>query len=1148
MKRLAMILVAMLLWVSASFAQHYNVTRSDYGRIDITFTAADIQATTVKTPQGNFSQIVMDDYYPSVVVGKPQLPVMSQLLEIPVCDDVVATVKDAQYVEMDASELGINHPIYPAQPAYPKSYSGTREFVKDAQTYSQNAFYAEPLVRVEKAGTMRDITLANICVSPVAYNPVTGKVRIYRKVDVEVSFVNANLGATRDLKARYGSPLFTAASQAVINPMPDTREEFSGAPIRYLIVAHSMFRNNEQLIAFAAWKKRIGYKVDIVYTDDANVGTTTTSIKNYIMSQYTGATATNPAPTYLLFVGDHGQVPAFSSTEQNSHVTDLYYACWTTGDNIPDCYYGRFSAQNANQLAPQINKTLMYEQYTMPDPSYLGKAVLIAGTDASWAPTHADGQINYVYDNYINTSSSNHTYTTVYKHNYNCSSQAATIRSEIGAGCGWANYTAHGGETGWSDPSFSNSNVSAMANQDKYGLMIGNCCLTGKFNLECFGEALLRAENKGAMAYIGASEVSYWNEDVYWAVGVRSSITANMNYQANNLGAYDRLFHTHGEVHDKWFTSLGGFMTAGNLSVQASSSDIKKYYWEIYHIFGDPSIRPYLGIPSQMTVNSADVIPVGTATYSVNTEPYAYVALTYGGEVICAAFADASGSATLNLVDVTNPGSYELAVGAQNHIQFFKNVDVIVPSGPFVVANSVALAANNYPLNGTSVNWNLSLTNLGVETASGITATMTSLTPGYTVTQNTVTCSSLAVNGSQTIDNAFTVAIPHDAVDGEVAQFQITVNWPNGSSTKNVNFTVLAPYMQVTDKSVASTGAATAIYPGDQAVAHITLRNGGHADATNLLVDLTCNYSGVTVTSTSQTISWIGAQSEIVTSFNLQVGSNVPTVSIVPLYYHIIDGDRHVIDTFYLTVGRAMEDFETGDFSQFNWTNNNNPWYVTTENPYAGTHCARSKYGLSDGTGGWWGSGTPSQSALSITVTSLMDGELSYFRKVSSEANYDKFKLYIDNNEMDEASGTVAWTQKSYSVSAGTHTFKFAYEKDASQASGSDCAWIDNVILPGLGTKVTEDILDEVGIADHVAEAFSLNIYPNPTNGNLNIRCDNVLIAQVQVFDIFGKLLLTENVNDNSISLNLSGFASGVYVVRTTSADHSVVTRKVVKR
>lgn len=1143
-----MILVAMLLWVSASFAQHYNVTRNDYGRIDITFTAADIQATTVKTPQGYFSQIVMDDYYPSTTVGKPQLPVMSQLLEIPVCSDVVATVKDAQYVEVDASEIGINYPVFPAQPAYPKSYSGTREFVKDAQTYSQNAFYAEPLVRVEKAGTMRDITLANIYVCPVAYNPVTGMVRVYRKVDVEVSFVDANLGATRSLKARYGSPMFTIASQSVINPMSETRDEFNGAPIRYLIIAHSMFRNDYNLLAFAEWKKRIGYKVDIVYTDDANVGTTTTSIKNYIMSQYTGATAANPAPTYLLFVGDHAQVPAFSSSEQNSHVTDLYYACWTSGDNIPDCYYGRFSAQNANQLAPQVSKSLMYEQYTMSDPSYLGKAVLIAGTDNSWSTTHADGQINYIYNNYINTTTTNHNYTTVYKHNYNCSSQAATIRSEIGAGCGWANYTAHGDVTEWYDPSFTTSHVSSMSNQDKYGVMIGNCCLTGKFNQECFGEALLRAEKKGAMAYIGASEVSYWNEDVYWSVGVRSNITANMNYQASNLGCYDRIFHTHNELYNKWCTSLGGFLTAGNLAVQSSSSDLKKYYWEIYHIFGDPSIRPYLGMPSQMTVNSADAIPVGTAQYSVNTVPHAYVALTYNGEVVVAAFADASGNANLDISNVNTPGEYELAVGAQNHIQFFKTVNLIVPSGPYVVANNVTLANNNYPVNGTTVNWDLSLTNLGVANASNITATMTSQTPGYTVTQSTASCSALAVNGSETLNNAFSVSIPQDAQDGDIANFQVTVNWGSGSSTKNVSFTVLAPNLKVTDKSVQGATATAAIDPGTQAAARVTVSNVGHADASNLVVDVTCNYSGVVVISPSQNVSWIGAQGSVNSTFTLQVGNNVPTVSIVPLYIHVIYNNVDHIDTLFLTVGRAMEDFESGDFSRFNWVNNNNPWFVTSTAPYAGNYCARSKQGLSNGSGGWWGSSTPSQSALSITITSTMEGELSYFRKVSSEEDYDMFKLYVDNNEMDEASGEVAWTQKSFVLAAGTHNIKFAYEKDVSQASGSDCAWIDNIILPGIGTRVTEDTHDPVGIENHSADAFAIAVYPNPTNGRLNIQSDNARLAQVQVFDLFGKLLLTEEPNDNHTSLNLSNLANGVYIVRMISDNQGTVTRKIVKQ
>ena len=149
------------------------------------------------------------------------------------------------------------------------------------------------------------------------------------------------------------------------------------APIRYLIVAHSSFRG--QLDNFVQWKRRKGYLTDIVYTDSAAVGTTTTSISSFVQSQYTNATASNPAPTFLLIVGDHEQIPAFTGTTSSSHITDLYYISWTSGDNIPDCYCGRFSAQTVGQLSPQIEKTLMYEQYTFNDPSFLDRAVLVTG-------------------------------------------------------------------------------------------------------------------------------------------------------------------------------------------------------------------------------------------------------------------------------------------------------------------------------------------------------------------------------------------------------------------------------------------------------------------------------------------------------------------------------------------------------------------------------------------------------------------------------------------------------------------------------------------------------------------------------------------------------------------------------------------------
>lgn len=1142
MKRIISLLALMCAIMSFTTAQNYTVRHSDFNSVSISFKSDRIQVENVKTTQGYFSQISMADYQNSVTVGCPQLPIMTKLIEIPLCDSVIATISNAQYDEFDASELGIMHPIYPVQNSYPKSYRGEKTFVQNQEVYQANSFYAEPLVAVQKSGTMRDVTMAEITVAPVQYNPVTNRVRIYKSLDVAVTFVNANIPGTYELKSRYGSPMFKVASNAVINPMEPTRNEFSGAPIKYLIIANGMFANNENLELFINWKKRLGYIVEVAYTSDPNVGTTTTSIKNYIMTHYNNATAENPAPTFLLFIGDVAQLPPFSCSTLNSHVSDLYYATWTSGDDIPDCYYGRFSAQNVSQLIPQIEKSLMYEQYTMPDPSYLGKAVLIAGTDASNGPTYGDGQINYIYNNYINTNSTTHDYTTVYKHNYNCTSQAATIRNEIGAGCGWANYTAHGGEDGWSQPAFSNSHVNSMNNANKYGVMIGNCCLTGKFNYssDCFAEALLRAANKGAMAYIGGSEVTYWDEDYYWAVGVRSSISANPTYNANNLGAYDRIFHKNGESPANWVTTLSAYLQSGNMSVQSSSSTRKLYYWEIYHLFGDPSIRPYLGIPTQMNVTANNVIITGATTYSVTAAPYAYVALTYNHNVVCAAFTDGNGNATLNLPDLI-PGEYELAIGAQNKIQYFQTVNVVVPQGAYVIATDVALAASSTPDAGSTVNWNLSVKNLGVSAASNAYAKMTSETQGVTILTDSVFIGSLAADGTRDLSNAFRTQFSNDFEDGQQAQFTVTVYWGSSTSTKTVSTPVNAAKLDIVNYTISNANNTAGFAPGDLVTVTITNKNNGHATLQQATVDLTCNYTGAPVVEPEAHISALAPAQTINNVFHVQISNDVPDLTIIPLYHHRIYNGKHFIDTISLTIGSAMEDFESGDFTQFNWSNNSaRPWEITTQAPYAGTHCARSKSGM----------GNSQTSSMQITLNAIQADNISYFRKVSSEGGYDFFKFYIDGTEMESQSGTLAWSQVSFPVTAGTHTYKFEYSKDYSQSSGSDCAWIDNVVFPGYGTLAPNDTVDSsyTGITNYNIPMANVSVYPNPTNGQLTVN-SNEAIESIVIYDLSGRIVEMQDLNAvTTANLNVAHLNSGIYFIKTQLLNKQTQTSKFIKQ
>jgi hypothetical protein len=73
---------------------------------------------------------------------------------------------------------------------------------------------------------------------------------------------------------------------------------------------------------------------------------------------------------------------------------------------------------------------------------------------------------------------------------------------------------------------------------------------------------------------------------------------------------------------------------------------------------------------------------------------------------------------------------------------------------------------------------------------------------------------------------------------------------------------------------------------------------------------------------------------------------------------------------------------------------------------------------------------------------------------VSSEANFDFMRFYVDGVMVGEWSGTInanTWQLFSVPVAAGTRTFRWSYEKDASGTIGQDAAWIDAVVLPPAG-------------------------------------------------------------------------------------------------
>ena len=84
---------------------------------------------------------------------------------------------------------------------------------------------------------------------------------------------------------------------------------------------------------------------------------------------------------------------------------------------------------------------------------------------------------------------------------------------------------------------------------------------------------------------------------------------------------------------------------------------------------------------------------------------------------------------------------------------------------------------------------------------------------------------------------------------------------------------------------------------------------------------------------------------------------------------------------------------------------------------------------------------------------------------------------------------------------------------------------------------------DTIGVDNY---RISANIFPNPTTGNVTVE-SNAIGADLNVYDMFGKLMIATKVTDVRTELNLSGFAPGVYMVRIANST-AVTTVKVVKK
>ena len=96
-------------------------------------------------------------------------------------------------------------------------------------------------------------------------------------------------------------------------------------------------------------------------------------------------------------------------------------------------------------------------------------------------------------------------------------------------------------------------------------------------------------------------------------------------------------------------------------------------------------------------------------------------------------------------------------------------------------------------------------------------------------------------------------------------------------------------------------------------------------------------------------------------------------------------------------------------------------------------------------------------------------------------------------------------------------------------------------------TVVLHLSLHTIGVEDYTLDG-DVTVYPNPTRNRVTIGTTNMLsVEKLDIYDAYGKLLATVNVNDADAEVDLSTYAAGTYFIRITT-DKGVVTKRVVKQ
>lgn len=704
-----------------------------------------------------------------------------------------------------------------------------------SESSTTDAFLPESAIALTPRLVMGGVSLADLQITVVKYNPVQHKIRALRSLSVEVhengGAVSYPRGITETI-AQNLRPLIANWDELALD------ELVVRGTLLYITADTSVAP--QQIQQLVAWRTRKGYRVEVAGPRQIGNPLSTTNVKSYIQSRYNNA---NPPLEFVCIVGDgNGNyvVPSYvyhAPDEVGVYgVGDFGFSQLDGTDLLPDIAIGRLFFTSSAELLTQVNKTLRYEQTPAPrntgsHPNWYEAAGVVGDYDNQALSVSHIQTMRWVRERMLDAGYPSSSIDTLYWTDHGSGAlQPSLIIASLNSGASLWCYR------GWNRMNnFAVSNVTGLNNVGDWPFMLNLTCNTNDFNqadAPCLGEAFMvplasPSNPTGAIGFVGMSS------------GGTHSRFNNIEMGGAVQGLLREGIHTTG----------GSLIRAKlemihNFPMSADQAEVE-FFAGITSLLGDPAVDVYTDTPDTLSVNCPTSIAAGTNSLTLTVTKQgsipvdsAYVNLVKGAEVFIGGYTDASGQITLNFLTT---GADTMFVTASRHNGLSAIRYTLVTASAQYVGPSTSAFTLDDDNNGTShgngdgranpgetIELAVPLRNWGTTSVSGVSATLSTTDPYIAgITDATEIYGTIAPGAIAVSADDYDITVASYAPQGHVALFTLTVS-DGASHTWISTIPITLSNAALDFVSAILTGVGNAVLdPGESGQMYINLLNGG---------------------------------------------------------------------------------------------------------------------------------------------------------------------------------------------------------------------------------------------------------------------------------------------------------------------------------